>query len=295
MKILGSSFFSGWSRLDRAGALGFLGINLALLITIAIGDRSRPQVENFSWHHQKIGQSDRSFTLTFDRLVAPTTVAKNLTIDPPMAGAITWQGRQMRYHLTEPPQYGQQAKLTVQKVTAQNPSNRKAIIPFQGEFNTRDQALIYVGLEDDERGRLVLKNLTTKTTQILTPEDLTVTDFKVVKNGQQIIFSAFAFDPTSENLYMVNTGLGFQETGDENLAPGRLFNLLMDGDYIQSRFVASDDGRRLVIYRQSRKDPDEAQLWAQIDGGAWQPLGLDTQNFKLSPDGTTIAFIEMRG
>ena len=77
--------------------------------------RKGPQVESFTWQEQNISNKDRAFILTFDRPMDKATVEKNLVIDPPLPGKVSWAGRRLAYTVETPVPYGQ--TYTVQSVS----------------------------------------------------------------------------------------------------------------------------------------------------------------------------------
>jgi hypothetical protein len=87
----------------------------------------------------------------------------------------------LTYTLTELPIYGKkyQVKLSI----AQGED-------FIGEFYSHDRAFAYIGVNQEERGRLIVcniiqgaNNVTELKKTILTPEDLVVTDFQIYPRG----------------------------------------------------------------------------------------------------------------
>ncbi|MCA6584783.1 MAG: hypothetical protein IM536_22775, partial [Pseudanabaena sp. M34BS1SP1A06MG] len=64
--------------LDRY-AIGFLAVlSLVIAILIVVGDRTAPQVRDFSWQGQRIDASNASFVLTFNRPMNRESVERNL-------------------------------------------------------------------------------------------------------------------------------------------------------------------------------------------------------------------------
>ena len=92
--------------LDRA-ALALMavltGFTVLLLLT---GDITTPKVRDFSWQNRQVGATDTAFLLTFNRPMDHSSVEKNLQIDPPLPGRMSWSGRRMAYTLNHPAPYG---------------------------------------------------------------------------------------------------------------------------------------------------------------------------------------------
>ncbi len=55
-------------------------------------------------------QQNISDVLTFDRPMDHASVEKNLVIDPPLPGKLSWAGRRLAYTLTSPIPYGECAE-----------------------------------------------------------------------------------------------------------------------------------------------------------------------------------------
>ena len=155
--------------------------------------RNGPHVQNFSWQNQQVGAEDRSFLLTFDRPMDQVSVEKNLVINPPLPGKISWSGRRLAYTLETPIPYGEKYEVQLQdareKFRGKNHTG-EAIQPFIGEFHSRDRALVYIGTQGEEQGRLILYNSTQRKKSILTPPNLSVMDFKFYPKGEKVLFSA---------------------------------------------------------------------------------------------------------
>ncbi|MGH8002116.1 MAG: Ig-like domain-containing protein, partial [Brasilonema sp.] len=159
--------------LDRI-AIGLMLI-LSLLIGLLMlqGDAVKPSVRYFSWQNQQIGADNTSFTLTFSRPMDSKSVEENIKIDPPLAGKVSWAGRRMAYTLMTPAPYGTTYKVQLQgardKFSEKEGKNRQ-IQPFTGSFHTRDRIILYIGADQQDKGRLVLYNLTQERKMVLTPK-----------------------------------------------------------------------------------------------------------------------------
>ncbi|MDJ0724499.1 MAG: Ig-like domain-containing protein, partial [Prochloraceae cyanobacterium] len=134
-----------------------------------------PTVKKFSWQDKEISAKDTAFVITFDRPMNRASVEKNLVIDPPLPGKISWAGRRLAYTLDNPAPYGLKYKVFLEGATG-NYQVAEEIEPFVGKFKTRDRAFAYIGSEGKEQGRLILYNFTNKTKTLLTPQELTVFD-----------------------------------------------------------------------------------------------------------------------
>lgn len=268
-----------------------LGTILALIAAISSiliqGNQVPTRGENFSWQGRKIGVRDNYFTLSFNRPIDRSDIETSLVIDPPLPGKISWAGDRLTYTLTELPIYGK--KYQVKLPIAQGED-------FIGEFYSHDRAFAYIGVNQEERGRLIVcniiqgaNNVTELKKTILTPGDLVVTDFQIYPRGDRILFSAFdrsdlGRDTPKQQLYTITTGLNHDEHG-QNLPSGRIERFLDAKTYQNLRFNLSDNGKTLIVQRINHGNPGDASLWVISDDGQSRPLGMQGDNFLLSPDG----------
>ncbi|WP_013323499.1 Ig-like domain-containing protein [Gloeothece verrucosa] len=281
-------------------------LSLAVAITAILwrGDQVPFQVTHFSWDGKQIGIKDRYFTLSFNRPVNPQTVEQNLVTNPPLPGKTSWSGPKLVYTLTELPIYG--TKYEIQLTDATPTYSNQAIEPFISVINTHDRAFAYIGIEAQERGRLILCNIiqsNQSTTQlkkvILTPEDLVVTNFEIYPQGDKILFAAF--DPSKgteglnqQQLYTVTTGLNFL-LSEQREPSGRLQRILDAKDYKNLQFDLSDNGKTIVIERENQRNRADAGLWVIPEDGKPRPLGLQANEFIVAPDGQTVAVSQDQG
>ncbi|MGL5032250.1 MAG: Ig-like domain-containing protein, partial [Microcystaceae cyanobacterium] len=195
--------FSWQQPIDRA-ALVMMGI-LTTAIAILVGGNfacnqndhcwfsNRPKVVNFSWQDQEVGATDKAFIMTFDRPMDHSTVEKNLVINPPLPGKMSWAGRRLAYTLDKTIRYGEQYQIQLSDAKEHfygNKTEGQKVQPFRSQFQSRDRAFAYIGTEGEETGRIIYYNLSQQQKTILTPANLTVTDFKFYDQGQSILFSA---------------------------------------------------------------------------------------------------------
>jgi len=285
-----------WQPVDITAPIAILICSaVAGLLSIAstfIG----PRVAEFSWQEKRVSDRDRAFTLEFNHPMDRDSVATNLKITPELPGKISWQGtRKLFYTPTEPAQYGETYQIQLQGAVEQRGElgrpNRR-LPPFQTSFVTRDRAFAYLGVEGEEKGRLVLYNFTREEKEILTPRDLIVIDFEPYPDRDRILFSAL--DPSQETdelqLYAVTTGLS-----SDRQPPGQLHRLLAPDDYKTLQFDLSSDGQILVIERVSRLNPNEISLWVLPQNGTLRSLGIQGIDFTITPDSQTVAVSQERG
>ncbi|NJL49822.1 MAG: Ig-like domain-containing protein [Leptolyngbyaceae cyanobacterium SM2_5_2] len=294
-------------------------LTLVLGGLIFSGDHAMAKVREFSWQDRQVGVEDRAFLLTFSRPMDPASVEANLTIEPPLPGKVSWAGRRMAYTVTEPIPYGE--AFTVKLAAARdrfsaNADHAGRFEPFQGTFQTRQRAFLYIGAEGDEANRLVLADLEQQQRQILTPKNLAVLAFEPYPLGDRVLFSANdtnqGEDLLSQQLYTVTTGINphppedllgdrppfWQRLWPKRAEPssGELTLLLDNRDYQNLKFDLSADGKTIVVQRVNPNDPSDFGPWVIRDGDA--PYRLETDpggDFLIAPDSQSLVLLQGEG
>lgn len=284
--------------IDRVALTLMLVLSLLIGLLLWGGDRSRPYVRDFSWHNKQVGAADTFFVLTFSRPMDRSSVEANLHIDPPLAGLVSWAGKRLVYTLTTPAPYETSYKLKLQKAR-QRPGKEKPgnpMLPFVGQFRTRDRAFVYLGVEGEEKGRLILYNLTHNQKTLLTPKNLVVTDFKPYPTGDRILFSAsdwsnYGSGLFEQQLYAVTAGQSpLSSQSNPVQKAGRIERILDNSDYQNLKFDLSPDGQAIVVQRVNRRNIDDAGLWVVRPNAPWQPLLKQAGGeFLIAPDSASLA------
>ncbi|MBD2441258.1 Ig-like domain-containing protein [Nostoc sp. FACHB-110] len=294
--------------LDRVAIALMLLLSLLIGLIIFQGDVVAPRVREFTWQNQQIGADDIAFSLTFSRPMETKSVEENLQIEPPLAGKFSWAGRRMVYTLLTPAPYGTNYKVQIQKAKdkfAQQEGKNKTIQPFVGNFRTRDRVIVYIGANPDEKGQLVLYNLTQEQKKVLTPKDITVMDFKAFPNGEKILFSARSAnneDLLSAQLYTVSTGIA-GKSDNQPEAAGKVDLILDNKDYQNLKFDLSPDGETIVVQRGNKSNPGDFGLWylpttSDKSGTKPTPKRLQSQpggDFMITPDSKAVAVAQGQG
>ena len=309
--------------LDRAAIVVMLILSVIILLVISQGNVVSAKVRSFTWQHQLIQEKDisltdsstdadkvkiskdyTSFSMVFTRPMDVKSVEKNLTIEPPLAGKISWAGRRMVYTLLTPAPYGTNYKLSLegaQDRVSPKQEERRKVTPFQTNFNTRDRVILYIGAEKEEKGRLILYNLTQEKKKILTSKKLVVIDFEAFPDGDKILFSAIpskSDDLLAAKIYTVSTGV--PTVFAKKTAPARKVNLIIDNKKYQNlKFDLSADGKKIVIQRASRKDPSDFGLWfMDISNDKKKLEQIETPpggDFIITPDSKAVAVAQGKG
>jgi hypothetical protein len=304
--------------IDRTAIVLILALTLAIGGLIIKGDRAVARVRDFSWAGRQVGAEDSAFILTFSRPMDHSSVENNLKIDPPLQGKVSWAGRRMAYTLETPAPYGETYQVTLSGIRdrftgASDP--QAASSQFRSAFRTRDRAFVYLGVEGEEKGRLVLQNLTRQEKHILTPPNLAVMEFEPYPQGDRILFSATDSNQKTQNvldqqLYTVSTGIQVEAPAStpnelkQGIAPsvvpvkpvGTVDLILDNKDYQNLKFDLSPDGEAIVVQRANRKNQAEFGLWMLKAGAAPQQIKTDPGgDFLIAPDSRSLAMSQGQG
>ncbi len=275
------------------------GLLLVILLLLWSGDRTLPQVREFNWQNRTIGGEDTAFTLTFNRSIDRSTVEKQLQIQPPLLGKISWAGSRMAYTLAQPAPYGNQYKVSLTGAReALSKTQGKEIVPFQSQFRTPDRMFAYISSGAADRGRIVIYNFKTRTQIALTPPNLVVTDFKVDKYSQKIIFTAADKQTlqnrqpaiASQQVYSVSTGVIPRDPNVQFIPPAQVELILDSREYQNVKFDLAPDGTKVVVQRVSRTKPGDFALWVVALDKSVPPAKLkQSGDFVITPDSSEVA------
>jgi hypothetical protein len=285
--------------LDRVAITVMAVLAVAIALLIWSGDRTLPQVRDFSWQNRTISAEDTAFTLTFNRPIDRATVEQQLKIVPALPGKISWAGSKLAYTLAHPAPYGSTYRVNLQGARETSSQNiGKEIVPFSGRFRTPDRMFAYIGSSETERGRIVIYNFKTQKPLVISPENLVVTDFKVDRSSQKIVFTASDVRTlqngqpaiASQQVYSVSTGIAPRNSDSQFTPPGKLELILNNRDYQNVKFDLSPDGKTVVAQRVNRQKPSDFALWVvPLDKSAPPRPLKQSGDFVITPDSTQIA------
>ncbi|OIP74262.1 MAG: hypothetical protein AUK48_09680 [Oscillatoriales cyanobacterium CG2_30_44_21] len=279
------------------GVIAILSVMIAVLLWS--GDRTLPQVRDFSWQGQKIDATNISFALTFSRPMDRDSVEKNLQIEPPLAGKISWSSRRMSYTPLVPAIYGK--SYTVKLADAYDRfsseiSKKKSIAPFVGNFSTPNPYLAYIGAQAEEQGRLIIYAPQRKEKKILTPAELKVLDFRIYPDRQKILFGAIKTGEQSlidQKIYTVTTGI---DAEDKLSKAPQLQTILGNEEFQNFKFDLSPDGKNILVQRLSRKQVGLYGLWLISENNSPKPLeNQPGGDFMFTPDSSSVAIAQGEG
>jgi hypothetical protein len=285
--------------IDRIALTLMAGLAMITIILLWSGDRTLPQVRDFNWQNRNISAEDTAFTLTFNRSIDRASIEKQLRIQPPLPGKISWAGSKMAYTLSQPAPYGNTYQVNLQGAReAIGKATGKEIVPFQGRFRTPDRMFAYISSGEADRGQIVIYNFKTQQPTTITPAGLVVTDFKVDSNSQKIVFTATDIKTlqnnqpaiASQQVYSVSTGIVPRDRDTQFTPPGKLELILDNRDYQNIKFDLAPDGNKLVVQRISRKNPSDFALWLVALDKSAAPVKLkQSGDFVITPDSTEVA------
>ncbi|NJK63870.1 MAG: hypothetical protein HC921_15355 [Synechococcaceae cyanobacterium SM2_3_1] len=170
---------------------------------------------------------------------------------------------------------------------AQDPQGHFLPEPFIGEFRTPDRQLLTVGVEGEEASRLILLNLETFTSTILTDPRLKVTHFQPSPTGEKIYF--FATEDTVQNQDLYELSLESQTS-----------KLLLDHSRYQNLQMKVSPTQDLVLVeRIDPGNPFQTQLWVKAaDADEFQSIDLGTDvigDFLITPDNSSLLMAQGQG
>ena len=294
--LMGLSRWSKLHPLDRVAITTIVLLSLLIGGIIWSGDHTFPKVREFSWQDQQIGVEDTAFILTFNQAMDWQSVADNLKIQPPIPGKLSWSGRRLAYTLNKPAPYGQSFQVTLDQATeATRGSSEKSVKmqPFTGQFQSRDRTLMYLGVDGEENGRLVVHNLTQNTHQILTPATLTVLDFKADLKRDRILFTAIKRGNEDQDLF--EQKLYAVPLTSTEVQPN--YQLLLENqDHQLLDFDITPNGEVLIVQQFSRRENEPVSLWELTDSGPPRRLQHNADGqFLVTPDGQTLVISQNQG
>lgn len=300
--------------LDKVATSLMAGLILAALLLVVLGDHATAKVQTFSWQERTVGADDAAFVMTFSRPMDPQSVEANLQVTPFLPGRVSWSGRRMAYTLDVPVPYGETYEVRLPEARDRFSQNDDAVRfeAFIGDFHSRDRAIVYIGTQGNEAGRLVMVNFTQGgDSVILTPPNLRVLDFEPYPLGDRILFSATenldeAQSQLAPALYTVATGLApnppkdpIAETASVSAKPdetGTLTPVLDSGEYQNLAFDLAPNGKAIVVQRVNQTNPADFGPWILREGES--PQKLETEpggEFLIGPDSQTLLMLQGQG
>ena len=291
--------------LDRAATAAMAIVGAAIVAMLLLGTQILPHVRTFSWQDKAVSAQDIAFLMEFAQPVDPQSVEENIKVEPNLGGKFSWAGRKMAYTLPVPAPYGESYRVSLPKAKALN--GRTGFEPFETEFRTRDRVFAYIGVEGDERGRLVLYNITAKKKTLLTDASQIVMNFKPYPERDRILFSSIDASEEAESLpelYTVTTGLGenvrspdWQFWRSSEPEPvGTIQKLLGNEKYQNLSFDLSPDGKIIVVKRVNREQVSDYGPWVLEVGKAARKLETEPGgDFRIAPDSHSLLLQQGEG
>ncbi|MFP4135246.1 MAG: hypothetical protein ACLFQP_12010 [Halothece sp.] len=289
-----------YSPIDRVAIITIIVLSILVAFLVTVDNvcgtdcwfKVRPTVQEFNWENKKISAKDRAFILTFSRPMDRRSVEENLEIEPDLPGKISWSGRRMAYTLEQPAPYGSEYEI---KIEGAKERLENEIRPFKEIVRTRDRAFAYLGVEEEEKGRLIVYNFNQQEKTILTPSDLIVHEFESYPERDRILFTATDRETWEEGkidqqLYTVTTGLNKNQQAQE------VKRILDNQDYRLLDFDLSPDGEKIVVRRAEKDNPGDVSLWLIENNQSPKRLEETTGGqFLIPPDSETLAISKEQG
>lgn len=287
-----SRFVPAVNRFEGAALLAIALLGAVATLELLWGRPAPLRVNYTNWQNKKIGAQDRILSLGFNQSIENQELSQLWKMSPPLAGQLSQKGKRLFYTLTEIPRYGVNYQIQIQPPAGAAPGKLEN---FTSLASARNRSFFYIGTDGEERGRLILFDLTDpqklqKT--ILTPKDLLVRQFQVYPQGDRILF--IASDPRERQpelaLFTVTTGVHHNKTQQSTEIPGRLERLLAEDGYDTLQIALARQGERGALLRQNRQNPADRGLWVLEPDGSARPLGIKAEQFRLSPQASQAAF-----
>lgn len=293
--------------LDKWASITMAVLLVAIVSMLLFSARALPHVRTFSWQDKMVSADDIAFLMEFTQPVDSQSVENNLKIEPALPGKFSWAGRKMAYTLAVPAPYGERYEVSLP--TAQALSGQAGFEAFETTFETRDRVFAYIGVAGEERGRLILYNVTSQEKTLLTDAAQQVLDFEPYPGRDRILYSATQLEDEGDgtylpDLYTVTTGLASREAipgwqfwrSSEPVAAGETQKLLDSDTYQNLKFDLSPDGKRIVVQRINREQVSDSGPWLLAEGKA--PRKLETApsgDFRIAPDSLSLLLQQGEG
>ncbi|NEQ31263.1 MAG: hypothetical protein F6K04_09680 [Leptolyngbya sp. SIO4C5] len=308
--------------IDRVAISFMAALAVAVVLLLLIGDRAAARVRSFSWEGHHIGAEDVAFVMAFSRPMDHDSVETNLRITPPLAGKFSWAGRRMAYTLAAPIPYGETFEVALPNARDRFTATTEPakFLAFEGTFQSRDRAFVYLGVEGEEKGRLVLFNLNQpeQQKQLLTPPNLVVLDFEPYPLGDRLLFAATDLEAyrqgqLNQKLYTVTTGLqpnAPEQIGEaaqpfwqrwsplgQSAPPLGIIEPVLDNQTYQNlKFDLAPNGEFIVVQRVNQQDPADFGPWIVHANSSPQPLETEPGgDFLIAPDSQTLVMLQGEG
>lgn len=206
---------------------------------IAVGLQSGPRVLSSELRLPSGGSSSSQIVLNFNRGMDRRSVENGFHISPDLPGKYSWAGRSFVFTPDEILPSGQQFTLTVLK-DATDEDGRSLGRDFVFSFSTPSLQFVYIGVESDEAGRLVLSDFDGKNRDVLTPNDLHIDRFAITNDRQKIYFLAY------KQIYQTNHR---DELYVYNLQTRDLRQIINDVNYLNKDFSLDPSGNYILLSR----------------------------------------------
>ena len=252
------------NKLDRLFWILFFIFSLLIGILLIRGDQTYPKVIASNLEQEVLPLSTNQIVLTFNRNMDRASVEEHFLIEPDMQGKFSWIGKKMAYSFTDGLEAGQSLKINLV-----NAADEQGVIMgevYEANYTTADQHLYFVGVLESQSDRLVQYSFNSKKSEILSPENLIIKDFKVHPH-QKLVYlfgRENGANQQREDLYQLN----LETEAIEKIVDGKK-------EFIFS-FDLSPDGKILLVRKGILNEFDQSSL---VDPGRLWIFDIESQSW----------------
>jgi len=274
------------ARLDLAVGMAVLGLLVAILGVILLGDRVGLTVRRAV--PQGTASSQPIIQITFEEDIAPESLAGRVHLDPPVEGELSAIRNVVQFVPATPLQAGQTYTVQVLPgITAR--WGRQLLAEQSWTFRVRGAQLVYLGPVDN-----IIQNLYS-----IDPFTPTATPTPLTDSAQGVI----SFDVQRDGSRIVYSQLEGQGTASLYLYDGQQTSLLMEcPDAACTSPAWRPDGQMIAferadLNRDTGIGPSVPRIWLlDVANRSVRPLFNDSQRLgyspRWSPDGNVLAFYD---
>ncbi|MFM7578506.1 MAG: hypothetical protein ACKO5Q_16420, partial [Microcystaceae cyanobacterium] len=150
-----SRFLPAVNRFEGAALLAIVLLGGLISFELLWGRPASLRVNYTNWQNKKIGAQDRILSLGFNQPIVGQGLSQIWKMSPTLAGRLSWRGKRLFYSLADTPRYGVNYQIRLQ------PSQGGAGLEnFTSLVSARNRSFFYIGTDGEERGRVILFDLT---------------------------------------------------------------------------------------------------------------------------------------
>ncbi len=265
---------------------------MACVVLIVVGLNAPPRVLGYQLLLPSQGSTLTQIVITFNRPMDRHSVEGGFEITPQVSGKYSWSGRSFVFTPDETLQYDQHFEVKL-SANAVDEDGRHLSEDMRYVFNTPQLQFVYVGVDGDEAGRLVLSDFDGKERDILTPEGLHIDKFAVTNDRHEIYclgYTEIVATNHRDELYTFN------------LQTKEFHQLTDDANFLNKDFFLDPTGKHLLLSRVQVSPAgvyltkQEAWIASTSDNVFHKFLNGDAVGTTMfSPDGSYILYKNLDG